>query len=309
MPEAAEISAQKYFEPKPNIASTEEHNHGLSPFSFEDSLQVLNRIRQSAIVHDMETIGLSGLEILGHILNNSTAERQHGKAGRHQIEASQPHPPKIEIPANAIKLPWMPDLQQPTDYSCGLTAQCIARAYGVGPDNFDDFMKLLNMSKKEGTDYHNIVKVLNKLGFDTKAQPDMTKEQLKQLLDQKIPVILSLQAWAGNPKDYDDPKNNQNGHYVIAIGYSEAPPRYLPNENSKTNSPAHATTNGDNLVIFFMDPSIISQRGYMTWKELDRRWHENEGTRRKPELSHHMGIIVRPNGLKPVHETVAEPIE
>lgn len=181
-----------------------------------------------------------------------------------------------KIPANAIKVP-LPDMQQPDSYSCALCLISVAKYYGLGPDDFDTAKSKMGTTAADGTYYGKVHEYARELGLDATVQTEMTREDLKKLLDEKVPVILSMQAW-GDPQDYEDPNNNDNGHYIVAIGYDE------------------------DDYFYFMDPSVICRRAFLTWKELDKRWHENE---REGEISHHLGIICRPNGHEAVHDTVA----
>lgn len=182
-----------------------------------------------------------------------------------------------KIPAGAIKIP-LPDLQQPENYSCGLALMSIAKYFGLGPDNFSEPKEEMGTTEKDGTYYGDILKYALDLGLDAEVKTEMTRDDLKKLLDEKIPVLISMQAFALDPEEYDDPDLEENGHYIVAIGYD------------------------DEDYFYFMDPSIICQRGYLSWADFDKRWHENE---RGEERSHHLGIICRPNGHEPVHQTVA----
>jgi predicted double-glycine peptidase len=184
------------------------------------------------------------------------------------------------IPAGAIKIP-LPDMQQPDNYSCGLCVLSVAHYFGLAPNEFQEPKDKMGTNEVDGTYYGDIVTYANELGMDAEAKKEMTKEELKQLLDEKIPVILSMQAW-GDPADYEDPAKQFNGHYIVAIGYD------------------------DDDYFYFMDPSVHCRRAYLSWDKLDKRWHENE---RGTENSNHLGIVCRPNGHSPVHQTVALEIE
>jgi hypothetical protein len=47
-----------------------------------------------------------------------------------------------------------------------------------------------------------------------------------------------------------------------------------------------------------MDPSLTGRRGFLPWQELDKRWHENEGTARKKDIHHHLGLIIGRKGQR-----------
>lgn len=208
---------------------------------------------------------------------------------------------KHQIPDGSIYVD-APDLPQPNGYSCALAAASIARMYGVGPDSMDEFMKGMQ-TKRSGTSPAKIARYMNELGLDARIRRNMSKEDLMDLLDEEIPSVLDIQAWASDPRVYADAANNNNGHYVSLIGYSQEAPQVLAAKGSRTRP---LKLKSDELYFYFMDPSILCRYGYLPWTELDRRWHDDEGTRRKPRPTWHMGIVIRPNGHKPIHGTTAE---
>jgi hypothetical protein len=231
----------------------------------------------------------------------------HGGVGKRRVRLSATHVGDyaVHIPPRAIKVN-LPDLQQPDNHSCALCSMAICRWLGVGPDNFAEFKHHLGTTK-DGTYYGRIVSYLNELGLDAFVHQNMTAKELMHWLDQGVPVILSIQAYAGDPSEY---AKNGNGHYVVGIGHArlQVPVPVVRTPTARLSlsvqRSAKATAVKRKRVFFFMDPSIVCQRGYLCWDELDPRWHENEGTERKPEYSHHLGIIVRPNGHKPIHDTL-----
>lgn len=173
------------------------------------------------------------------------------------------------IPAGAIMVD-LPDVRQPDDYSCGAgILMSIACFYGVGPMEIEDFKKALGTNPIYGTYHRDIARYANELGLNAEVTWDMSKRRLQSLLRHRVPVILSIQAWAEDEAVYLDPDHNKDGHYVGAIGYDR----------------------GDNF--YFMDPSITARRGFLSWPELDRRWHEDEGFE-EAEVHRHLGIIIKP---------------
>ena len=222
-----------------------------------------------------------------------------------QAESLASTPARHRIPDGSIFVD-APDLPQPTNYSCALAAASIARMYGVGPDSMDEFMQGMR-TKRSGTSPTNIARYLNELGLDARIKRKMTKEDLMDLLDDEIATVLDIQAWATDPRDYDDPNNNENGHYVTLIGYSQEAPtvRVDATRRPSGRTPA-AKLKPNELYFYFMDPSILCRYGYLPWTELDRRWHDDEGTRTKPRPTWHMGIVIRPNGHEPIHGTQAD---
>src|SRR5262249_20828104 len=155
---------------------------------------------------------------------------------------------------DAINTP-LPNVEQPDDYSCGPAClMSICWHFGVGPQKLGRFKKELHTDPEEGTHFRNIVRYARKLGLEVKAEANMTCAQLEQYIKEGKPVICSMQAYADRPKDYDDPHNNDNGHYVVAIGYDR-----------------------DNF--YFMDPSADRRRIFLPRKEFAQRWHDYQGTK------------------------------
>ena len=185
--------------------------------------------------------------------------------------ASCPEEHYTAIPKGAIKVA-LPDIQQPDDLSCGVAAlMSILAYYGAGPEDYDVLRKKLGTTKN-GTDYKRMVGFAQRQGLHAEARPEMKWDDLQRELDAGTPVICSIQAYDGEKhtaaerrKLYKD--ENENGHYVVAIGYDE--------KN-----------------IYFMDPSLTGRRGYLPRDEFEERWHDNEGTEAKPDVIHHLGLVI-----------------
>ncbi|MBX9724025.1 MAG: C39 family peptidase [Candidatus Obscuribacterales bacterium] len=221
------------------------------------------------------------------------------KVARSIIKSAKTAKLAIEIPDGSIYVD-APDLPQPNNYSCALAGASLCRLYGVGPDSMTEFMEGMK-TKRSGTNAQNISRYMNKLGLDTSIEEGMSNDDLADLLDEEISTILAIQAWSDDPNDYEDPEYNENGHYVACIGYSSSAPQFAGVQ-------ATAKRAKREQYFYFMDPSILCRYGYMSWTNLDKRWHDNNGTRKKPKTCKHMGIIVRPNGHEPVHAKLAEEI-
>jgi hypothetical protein len=61
--------------------------------------------------------------------------------------------------------------------------------------------------------------------------------------------------------------------------------------------------------VYFMDPSLTGRRGFLSWADLDKRWHENEGTVRDPEPYARLGIVIGPQGHEISYLTRARKID
>ena len=144
-----------------------------------------------------------------------------------------------------MKILMFPELRQTYNYDCGANAiQSILGYYGI--DTRESKIMKIAGTTKAGTTIKGIIKTLKKFGLKTKAG-EMTISQIKKYIDKKIPVILVLQAWFKKKKP-DWEKDWKDGHYVVAIGY-------------------------DKNKFYFEDPSS-ELRTYLTYDELDKRWHE-----------------------------------
>lgn len=174
------------------------------------------------------------------------------------------------VPPGAIKI-HLPLVRQPDDFSCGASAALsITSHYGVGPLELEDVMKACKTNEEHGTYYGDLPPFFRSVGLRPEVVQGLGIKRLKQLLFRRIPVMLSIQAWADDPAVYDDPSSNNDGHWVNACGYDR-----------KGN-------------IYVMDPSIWGSYGHISEADLLRRWHENEGSVNF-ELSHQLAIIVKPN--------------
>ncbi len=107
----------------------------------------------------------------------------------------------------------------------------------------------------------------------------MSFDRLKQLLGEGKPVICSVQAYSDD--DHPDYTTNENGHYVVAIGYD----------------------GGENF--YFRDPSanyegVVASPRYATLSRADFevRWHEDEGIKGQHEIYRKLGIVIYPDPHK-----------
>ena len=188
---------------------------------------------------------------------------------------------------------------QEFNWDCG-AGGFMALAADLGPEELDDFRKKLGSNPENGTYYMNIVRYGRELRLEVTVYKDMTRQQLCDLLDQGVPVMLSIQAWASDPAVYADPSKNISGHYADAGGW----------EKEDADETMDGFDPDEHFFVYFMDPSIKGMPGYLSWKELDQRWHENEADEDKaPEVYHHLGIVFKRAPDMPALGTVARHIE
>jgi predicted double-glycine peptidase len=162
------------------------------------------------------------------------------------------------------------DLRQIFNFDCGVTAlQQVLIYYGIEKRE-DELIKMLDTKKtsieEHGTKMTKMVEVAKYFGLDAEILKNLTINKIKKFIDEKIPVIILMQAWrdysADNlnwEKDYND------GHYVIAIGYNDT-------------------------CLFFEDPASIV-RTYLTFEEFEKRWHDMDDNN-KTKINH-AAVVIR----------------
>jgi predicted double-glycine peptidase len=188
-----------------------------------------------------------------------------------------------EIPQGAIRVP-VPDTLQETDYTCGASAlQAVCKFFGVGPVTEREFVQHMGMSRS-GSDPEHLMRAVRRYRLDHEEFHQMSREQLKICLDEFRPVILMLQAWGTTEAENARRtyrRRWEDGHWVVAIGY-------------------------DQHGVYFEDPSIFDARGFLTYDELDARWHDWGANREHVE---HYGLAVWLPGVRQsVYETRARRI-
>ncbi len=179
------------------------------------------------------------------------------------------------IPKNAIKIP-LPDSRQYEDFSCGAVAlQSILGYYGKGLEEEWTLIKELKIDPRVGTNPNQLERFAKKLGYKIKIIQPMSLKELKNLLKQKKPVIMMIQAWKDFKKMTKSyAKDWADGHWVVAIGY-------------------------DKTGIYFEDPELTAIRGYIPYKELEQRWHDIDAHNRH---IHNYGMAIwKPLTKKPAY--------
>lgn len=160
---------------------------------------------------------------------------------------------------NLIRIPLV---CQPNSYSCGVGAVLSILAFYGKEVRFDDLAKKLKANDKNGVDHRDIIKLFEEANLDVELQKGMLMSDLQSLIDEGIPIIVCLQAWAKEPKD--ETSSWDHGHWAVAVGYDE-----------------------DN--IYFVDPSTLGNHTYIPIDEFAARWHDQDGEIKLRQA----GIIVR----------------
>lgn len=159
----------------------------------------------------------------------------------------------------------VPLTRQATDYTCGVAAlQSILYYYGQEIRQ-DVLAEKLQSTPEDGTTYPNIVKYAQSQGFDVAVHTDLTLVDLRGYIDRQQPVLLAIQAWRDTPGDWL--KDEEDGHYVVAVGYDR--------EN-----------------FYFMDPSTLGNFAFIPNDEFLSRWHD---TYQGAALQHFGIVMTKPS--------------
>lgn len=160
----------------------------------------------------------------------------------------------------------LPSTRQSREWSCG--AACTQSVFGYYGIDFPeiDFIKELKTTAKWGTELKDIIKIAKDTGFKVEAK-SMDVKELRSFIDRKIPVIIEIQAWSDN-KNPDYENTTIDAHLVVCCGYSS-----------------------ENFV--FMDPWKL-EKTYLTYDELDDRWHCYDRTKKKLLTKYGIAIYGKP---------------
>ena len=185
------------------------------------------------------------------------------------------------IPEGAIKVP-LPDTRQGEDYSCGASAlQAISGYFGVGPEEEEDFVRDLGMDTRVGAHPDQIIRAAEAYGLRATGKELMTVDEVKAFLDQGKPVMMMIQAWRDSETEVTYVGEWREGHWVVAIGY-------------------------DYTGMYFEDPSLAAIRGFISYPDLEERWHDT--ARRGKHLDHYGLAIWKPRIQHPAYEIRARRI-
>lgn len=161
---------------------------------------------------------------------------------------------------------------QETVYTCGVACvQSILASYGILYRQ-DTLIELLKQKPIYGTDAHNIIFLMEMLGFDASIHIDMNIGMIKEYIDRGITPLLIIQAWKDDEINYS--YDWKDSHYVIACGYDEER-------------------------IIFMDPYTLGNYTYIPNNELQKRWHSVD------EAGNHnfnTGLIIKNDNLHLIYD-------
>jgi predicted double-glycine peptidase len=189
----------------------------------------------------------------------------------------------------AVHVP-VPNVHQPEGYSCGAACTMAVLSYfGVGAEDYAEMKERLGTTR-EGTDFPRIVEYAARFarhGIRADAEIGMTLGRLEEYLRAGSPVICSIQAYGTADTDEGDRQmyaRNECGHYVVAVGF-------------------------DDRNIYFMDPMLIGERGFIPRAEFVERWHDDEGVAGVPDPVVRLGLVFRQEGQVARHPYRARKVE
>lgn len=143
----------------------------------------------------------------------------------------------------------LPSVQQSHAYDCGSAClRGVCEYFKVGPEKEADFIKACKTKKSKGTKPEDLIRAAHLFGLNVKSKAGMTLEEVKAALDAGRPIICPIQAHGEKTDQYN---KKENGHYVVAIGY-------------------------DNQYIYFEDPKLTGSRGFLPFKEFQKRWKDQD---------------------------------
>jgi predicted double-glycine peptidase len=146
----------------------------------------------------------------------------------------------------------LPNTVQATDYTCGAAALLsVGSYYGAGPATEAEVVRDMDFGE-DGSDPAHLVGAARRYGLHVCEYRAMTDRQLARCLDRDRPVILMLQAWPDKQPLTGFRDVWDSGHWVVAIDH-------------------------DARGVYFADPSLEGARGFLSYEDLDERWHDIEG--------------------------------
>lgn len=173
------------------------------------------------------------------------------------------------------KLIRLPLYRQSHNFTCGVSCvSSVLRYAGYDFDTREDRLFLeLGSTPENGTNYMKIVEYLGSVRLDSSPDKpvfstkvisldydnqdsganDSLLREIRTTLDDNHPIICAIQAWKDDA-DYSSRTEEDDGHYVVLIGYSKG---------------------NDGYLYYFMDPSTSGSYTYLTEDEFILRWHDS----------------------------------
>jgi predicted double-glycine peptidase len=149
---------------------------------------------------------------------------------------------------NLIRIPLT---RQSSDFTCGVAVLQSILYFHDAQDDYSEetLVKELKADLVNGTSYQAMADFARSKGYLVDVRTDMALEDIRNLIDNGVPVIVLIQAWAESLVDYS--QDWEDGHYAVAIGY-------------------------DRDSVYFMDPSTMGNYTYLPNQEFLARWHDED---------------------------------
>lgn len=180
-------------------------------------------------------------------------EKAHKIANDYEIRAR-----KYDIFETRRRILNFPRVQQPNSDSCGQACISMILQYFGLREKVGDLEKLPQSKKdKNGLEPESIIEILKKFKVKASIKRDLSFEDIKELINNKRPIIIELQAYT--EKEEDLVNSSENGHYIVAIGYTL-----------------------DYLI--FADPSSFFKT-CLKFEELLPRWHDIDNGKKNEKLA------------------------
>jgi hypothetical protein len=150
------------------------------------------------------------------ISNNLHYEQAHEKAD--DLEMKLRKIKAFEKRRNILKFPR---IEQPDSSTCGHTCLAmILQYYGIYK-TVEDIKNIVDQKENEdGLSTETIIKLASDFKLKAYTKMALSFDEIKSYIDQDTPVILEIQFSSDVPPDFDWSDKYDDGHYVVAIGYT-----------------------------------------------------------------------------------------
>lgn len=151
-----------------------------------------------------------------------------------------------------LMLKTVPDVKQSTDYSCGLASLVSVLGYYGIKAREDALMRETNIDPETGVAISEIIKAAGRRGIRATSAENVQIEELEAFLQKGQLIIILGQAWRAKRGWFRKPvpweEEWDAGHYMVVMG--------IDSEN-----------------VYFEDPWILGDRGFIPRDEFLKRWH------------------------------------
>lgn len=150
------------------------------------------------------------------ISNKLHYEQAHEKADDLEMKLR-----KVKAFENRRNVLKFPRIEQPDSNTCGHTCLAmILQYYGIYK-TVEDIQKMVDPKEnEEGLSVERIIELASKFKLKAYTKNNLSFDEIKAYVDQDTPIILEVQFSSDVGPDFDWSNQNDDGHYVVAIGYT-----------------------------------------------------------------------------------------